>query len=140
MKRRARFELEFKKIGLHREPVRNLPTEKNVNVVSATRKDLNSEMFKISSDEQTIFDEALELCHKYQLQKIFYNKGLKENAQQFSDMIHYLSVTQPVETEKSNIVYYKVLDAIADQKDALIHGLHSTFIDKRGLPYLLIDD
>ena len=72
--------------------------------------------------------------------KIFYNKGLKENAQQFSDMIHYLSVTQPVETEKSNIVYYKVLDAIADQKDTLIHGINSTYIDKRGLPYLLIDD
>ena len=88
----------------------------------------------------SLFIQALELCHKYQLQKIFYNKGLKENAQQFSDMIHYLSVTQPVETEKSNIVYYKVLDAIADQKDTLIHGLHSTFIDKRGLPYLLIDD
>ena len=142
VKRRARSGLEFKKIGIRREPVRNLPTEKNVNVVSATRKDLNSEMFKISSDEQTIFDEALELCHKYQLQKIFYNKGLKENAQQFSDMIHYLSVTQPVETEKSNIVYYKVLNAIADQKDTLIyilHDLHSTFVDKRGLPYLLIE-
>ena len=69
MKRRARFELEFKKIGLRREPVRTLPTEKNVNVVSATRKDLNSEMFKISRDEEAIFDEALELCHKYQLQK-----------------------------------------------------------------------
>ena len=75
--------------------------------------------------------------------KIFYNKGLKENAQQFSDMIHYLSVTQPVETEKSNIVYYKVLDAIADKKYTLtyiLHDLHSTFIDKRGLLYLLIDD
>ena len=57
-------------------------------------------------------------------------------------MIHYLSVTRPVETEKSNIVYYKVLDVIADQKDTLIyilHDLHSTFIDKRGLPYLLIE-
>ena len=91
------------------------------------------------SAEQTILNELLEHLYTYRLQKNIYSSLLKK---QFSDVYHYLSATQPLTVEKSNVIYYKVLDAIADEKDTLmfvLQDLHSAFIEKKSLTYLLLE-
>ncbi len=57
-------------------------------------------------------------------------------------MFQYLSIVQPLSTEKSNVVYYKALDAVADDKDTLmfvLHDLYSAFIKKKSLSFLLVE-
>ncbi len=57
-------------------------------------------------------------------------------------MFQYLSIVQPLSTEKSNVVYYKALDAVADDKDTLmfvLQDLYSAFIKKKRLSFLLVE-
>lgn len=54
----------------------------------------------------------------------------------------YFSTTRPSHTEKSNIYYSKVIDAIANNKDtimALLHELHEEHIIKQHREWLLVE-
>lgn len=78
--------------------------------------------------------------YAYQLQQNIYNKTSDDFF--FSNLINYMSITQPLTVEKSNVVYYKVIDAIADQKDtvlAVLHSLYATYINGKGLDYLIVE-
>ena len=61
--------------------------------------------------------------HLSNTKKYIYNRVLKKDEEQFSEVFYYLSATQALTVEKSNVVYYKVLDAIADEKDTFMFVL-----------------
>ena len=57
-------------------------------------------------------------------------------------MQEYFAVTRQTHTEKSNVAYLKVMDAIADSKDTImqvLHDLHEQFISHSGMKWLLVE-
>ena len=60
----------------------------------------------------------------------------------FLSMQQFFSLSTVNHTEKSNVVYLEVMDAVADCKDTIItmlHNLYQKFIEGQGLEYLLVE-
>ena len=59
----------------------------------------------------------------------------------FLSMQQYFAITRANHTEKSNVLFLEVMDAIADTKDtmiAMLQNLHQKFIEGQGLEHLLV--
>ena len=67
------------------------------------------------------------------------NSGFKHP---FLGLQDYYSLIRPTHTEKSNVMYLEVLDAVADCKDTmltLLHSLQTRFIEGKGLQWLILE-
>lgn len=63
------------------------------------------------------------------------------SAHTFCDMQEFFVLTKPKEDEKSNIVYFDVLDAITDNKETVLlvlHKLRKDFIEGQGKQWLVV--
>ena len=100
------------------------------------------ENFRVSSSEHLKMEDLEGDPLSYCLLSHNHKKVNKESSTYFVTLQEYLSLTKVVEVEQSKIVYMKVLDAIADQKDTLIHilhDLHKKFIEEMRLEHVLVE-
>ena len=52
----------------------------------------------------------------------------------FGGIQHYFSTTWPIHTQKSNVKYHRIMDAIADTKHtmmAMLHDLHDQYTNQQ---------
>lgn len=90
--------------------------------------------------EMVALQELKEELEVYMLQKVAVSS--KHPNKNFVNMQDYFLCTRATHTEKSNVFYHNIMDAKSDSKDTLVsmlHDLHQNFVQKRGLPYLLVE-
>lgn len=95
----------------------------------------------IASDEETASQHEFQneinvfVAHRVAL----HNSGLKYP---FLSLQDYYALLRPTHTEQSQVIYLEVLDAVADCKDTMIgllQSLKSTFIEQRGMKWLVLE-
>ena len=96
--------------------------------------------FQASGEEVLTLTEIKEQLSTYMIIRTFVSNRKPQCT--FLNMQGYFSVTRVNHTEKSNILYLEVMDAVADSKDTMItmlNNLHKRFIEDQGLQYLLVE-
>ncbi len=87
-----------------------------------TRSNLTGEMFKISNTEQAELNNLNKYLYIYQLQKNVYNNALKKDEKHFCDVFQYLSIVQPLSTEKSNVPPRQRIRVLENSGDIMSTG------------------
>ena len=106
---------------------------------SASLKDKTLSDF-LMSEEAEALTELKDEINTYMFQKVTVNN--KKPQKTFLNIQDYFSVTRPNHTEKSNVLYLKIMDAIADSKDtmmAMLHDLHKQYIEEQHQQWLLVE-
>ena len=96
--------------------------------------------FVASEEELLAIKELQEELNTYMIIKTSMSKKRPQST--FLNLQQYLSVTRINQTEKSNIFYLLVMDAVADTKAtmmAMLHKLYTEFIEGQGLQYLVLE-
>ncbi len=96
--------------------------------------------FETSCEEALMLKELQEQLNVYMILRTFASDTRPQYT--FLNMQQYFSVTRANHTEKSNVLYLEILDAVADSKDTLmevLHNLHQKFIKGHGLQYLVVE-
>ena len=94
--------------------------------------------FEINQEEMQHLTELQEEVNTYLIIKSCMNRPQHT----FLNIQQYLSATRVTRTEKSNVYYLEVMDAVADTKDTMIemlYNLHHKFIEDQGLNYLVVE-
>ena len=81
--------------------------------------------FLTSETENESLDDLNQDLFTYMLQKQAIE--LSESDQPFMNMQDYFSTTRVTHTEKSEVAYFEVMNAVSDSKDTQIEMLHSLF-------------
>ena len=96
--------------------------------------------FRLSSTEQHSLDKLRLELYTYLWLK--HHSSLEASPDHtFADLQEFFVITKPREEEKSNIVYFDVLDAIADNKETILlvlHKLRKQFIEGQGKQWLVV--
>ena len=92
-----------------------------------------------SSDTIALWELQQEL-NMYILYRLLVNKNVSH--QIFLTIQDYFTVTRATHTEKSEVAYLKVMDAVADSKDTImlmLHDLHQKYIVEQNRQWLLVE-
>ena len=93
-----------------------------------------------TKQEKIALAELKEEMDVYMLQKVAVATKFPQKT--FLNIQDYFSCMRATHTEKSNVYYLNVMDAIADNKDTLIsmlHDLHKQFIAEQNCQYLVVE-
>ena len=91
------------------------------------------------SDTIALWELQQEL-NMYILYRLVVNKNVPH--QIFLSIQDYFTVTRATHTEKSEVAYLKVMDAVADSKDTImlmLHDLHQKYIVEQNRQWLLVE-
>ncbi len=94
----------------------------------------------MSGPENTALRELQEEVNVYMLHTVATAKSVSESP--FMSIQDYFSLTRVTHTERSQVVYLEVMDAVADNKDTIIqmlHDLHQEFICDRSMQWLVVE-
>ena len=118
-----------------------LTTEKNhVSQHQNPSINLKLEDFFETRHESQAWQEMLENIDAYMLHKVTWHQS--EGTETLTSMQEFLSLLHPTHTEKSNVNYLKVMDAVADSKDtmmSMLQDLHQHFIVELKLEHLVVE-
>ena len=107
--------------------------------INTTVKDKTAD-FQTNEAECTAFEELQQQVHTYMLLRHSVCSCESENT--FLNIQDYLSSIRTTHTEKSNVAYLQVMDAVADSKDTLmqmLNNLHEHYIVKQGKQDLVVE-
>ena len=138
-RRRARTGTENQHSSCPREIRHQTLTGRSRSQVDILMKKSLSE-FEVNHEEAQALSEIQEELNVYMLMRNIVSN--KRPQCSFLGLQQFFSVTRTTHTEKSNIFYLEVMDAIADSKDtmtAMLHHLYQKFIEGQGLQYLLVE-
>ena len=96
--------------------------------------------FQISEDECLAIEDLKDEINTYMLHKVAV--GNSEPQKNFLNIQDYFSVTRVTHTEKSNVIYLQVKDAIADTKDTMmdmLHELHQQYVVEQNHRWLIVE-
>ena len=96
--------------------------------------------FQPNLRENLAFWELKEDINAYIVTKVSIHK--KDPNKIFLGLQDYFSVIRPTHTQKSNVKYHRVMDAVADSKDtmtAMLYYLHQQYISRSKHKYLVVE-
>ena len=97
--------------------------------------------FEQTETESTAIKELLTELHCYMFLRSSV-QNTKNPTSSFIGMQQFFSVIRTNQTEKSNVQYLEVMDAVADTKDtmiALLHNLHTKYILQQHQEFLILE-
>ena len=98
--------------------------------------------FTLNHGETDALCEAQKLLFSYMLSKKAVVTGLQDDANSVVITFqHYMDILKATHTEKSAVGYIRVIDAVADSKDTVLHllsHLHDKFIKNRSRDHLAV--
>ena len=136
IRRRARSAMESNRKMSLQVPSRDTPS-----LTRTTHPPINISLtdFKTSASEKKSVESLSQDLYTYLWLKL--NLDSNDSINTFVSVQDYFILTKPKEKEKSNIVYFDVLDAIADKKETVLlvlDKLKKQIIEGQGKQWLVV--
>ena len=96
--------------------------------------------FKMNEDETMALEELKEEINTYMIHKFAVSTSIPQKT--FLNVQDHFSVTRVTHTERSNVIYLQVKDAVADTKDTMmdmLHELHQQYVVKQNHKWLVVE-